>query len=104
VFGIVSGNFAVLANPALWLSWIFFAIRWDLGAIIFSAAALLLAMCTFQLTFQQYYFDEGGVRGGYLKSPEIGFFFWLASMALILLLSIRARRKASARSGGALAS
>ena len=104
VFGIVQGNFAVLANPALWLSWLFFVLRLDRGAIICSTAALLLAMCTFQLVFQQYYFDEGGVRGGYLKYPEIGFYLWLASMTLILFLSIRARRKVSARSGGGLAS
>jgi hypothetical protein len=94
-FGLLLGNFAVLANPALWLSWVLFWFRQNRGATIFSAAALLLAMLTFQLAVRPYYFDEAGARRGYLQTPEIGFFCWLASMALILISSIRARRAAS---------
>jgi hypothetical protein len=100
-FGLLLGNFAVLANPALWLSWILFGVRQDRGASVFSAMALLIAMLTFQLSIRPYYFDEAGARRGYLESPQIGFVCWIASMALILFSSIRARRSAVAASAAA---
>lgn len=90
-FGIFTGNFAVLANPLLWLSWLLFGSRRERGAIGFSAAALLFSMFTFELIVRPYYFDEGGVVCGYLKSIEAGFVCWVASMALILVSSIRFR-------------
>jgi hypothetical protein len=46
----VAGNFAVLANPALWLSWLLFRVHHYRGASISSAVALLIAMLTFQLS------------------------------------------------------
>jgi hypothetical protein len=98
-FGLLTGNFAVLANPALWLSWLLFRGQQDRGASVFASAALLIAMLTFQLSVRPYYFDEAGARRGYLETPEIGFFCWLASMGLILFSSLRARRLASAASG-----
>jgi hypothetical protein len=91
-FGLWLGNFAVLANPALWLGWLLFGTRRNRGASICAAAALLLAMLTFQLAFRPYYFDEAGAKRGYLETPEPGFLCWVASMALILVSSIRARR------------
>ena len=91
-FGLLLGNFAVLANPALWLSWLLFGVRQDRAAGISSAVALLLAMLTFQLLVRPYYFDEAGAKRGYLEAPQTGFVCWLASMALILFSSVRARR------------
>lgn len=96
-FGLMLGNFAVLANPGLWLSWLLFGLRQDRAASVSSAAALLIAMLTFQLSVRPYYFDEAGARQGYLGSPEIGFVCWVASMAVILVWSIRAQRVTSAR-------
>lgn len=91
-FGLLLGNFAVLANPALWLSWILFGIRQNRAASIASAAALIIAMLTFQLLVRPYYFDEAGAKRGYLEYPEIGFVCWLMSMVLVLLSSLRASR------------
>lgn len=91
-FGLVVGNFAVLANPALWLSWLLFGLRRDRGASVSSAVAVVIAMLTFQLSVKPYYFDEAGAKRGYLESPQIGFICWVASMVLILVSSIRARR------------
>jgi hypothetical protein len=96
-FGLLLGNFAVLANPLLWLSWVFFALRQHRAAIISVAAALLIAMLTFQLSFRPYYFDEAGAKRGYLESPEAGFVCWLASMALVLFSSLRHRHAQSIR-------
>ena len=98
-FGLLLGNFAVLANPALWLSWILFWAQQDRSSVVSSAVALLLAMLTFQLSLRPYYFDEAGAKRGYLQTPEIGFVCWLASMALILLASIHAWRGASLSEG-----
>jgi hypothetical protein len=99
--GLLLGNFAVLANPALWLSWLLFGVRRDRVAGICSGAALLLAMLTFQLLVRPYYFDEAGARRGYLEAPQTGFVCWLASMALILFSSIRARRMGLSAASGA---
>jgi hypothetical protein len=88
-FGMLLGNFSVLANPALWLAWILY------GSRQYRAANWLagLAIMTFQLLRQPYYFDEAGARRGYLKYPEIGFLCWLAGMALILFSGVRARNR-----------
>jgi hypothetical protein len=91
-FGLLIGNFAVLANPALWLSWLLLGTRRDRGAVWCSAIALLLAMLTFQLIFQPYRFDEAGAKLGYLAFPHIGFYAWIASMALIAFAALKAPR------------
>jgi hypothetical protein len=91
-FGLMMGNAAVLANPALWLSWVLFSLRLDRAARVVAAAAILLAMLTFQLLVQPYYFDEAGTKRGYLESPQSGFVCWVASMALILAASMYAQR------------
>jgi hypothetical protein len=98
-FGLLLGNFAVLANPALWLSWLLFGVRQDRAAGISSAVALLLAMLTFQLLVRPYYFDEAGAKRGYLEAPQTGFVCWLASMALILFSSVRAGLSAASEAG-----
>jgi hypothetical protein len=98
-FGLMVGNFAVLANPALWLSWLLFGLKNDRGATASSAVALLVAMLTFQLSVQPYYFDEAGAKRGYLESPQIGFVCWIASMVLILVASIYSRRATPSADG-----
>jgi hypothetical protein len=55
--------------------------------------ALVRAMLTFQLSVWPYYFDEAGAKRGYLKSQEIGFICWVASMVVIAASSIWAWRK-----------
>jgi hypothetical protein len=80
------------------MSWFLFGMRQNRGATICSAAALLIAMLTFQLAVRPYYFDEAGARRGYLEYPEAGFGCWLGSMALILFSSIRAQLRLSAPS------
>jgi hypothetical protein len=87
-FGLMMGNFAVLANPALWLSWLLFWTRHNRGATVCALAALALALFTFKLSAQPYYFDEAGVKLGYLESLEMGFVCWVASMVVIAASSI----------------
>jgi hypothetical protein len=94
-FGLMLGNFAVLANPLLWFSWLFSWIRRDRRATVCASAALVFAMLTFQLLVQPYYLDEAGVRLGYLESVEIGFLCWVASMALVFISSLWAWRGVS---------
>jgi hypothetical protein len=85
----LSGNFAVLANPALWLGQILYGLRQNRAAAACSGMALILSLFTFQLLSHPYYFDEDGVRQGYLASPQAGFYCWVAGMAIILLAGIR---------------
>ena len=94
-FGPLVGNFAVFANPALWLAWLLSALRFHLGAAVSSGAALVISTQTFRLYAQPYLFDEGGARKGYLHTVEIGFICWVASMVLVLLWSLRAREAES---------
>lgn len=82
-FGLMMGNFAVLANPALWLSWLLLWTRHNRGATMCALAALAFAIFTFELSVRPYYFDEAGVKLGYLESLEMGFVCWLASMVVI---------------------
>lgn len=58
-----------------------------------STAAILVSMQTFLLIAQPYWFDEAGVKQGYLKSPEIGFITWIASMACVSLTSLGLHRR-----------
>lgn len=83
------GNFAVLANPALWLGQILYGLRQNRAAAACSGVALMLSLFTFGLLSHPYYFDEDGVRQGYLASPQAGFYCWVAGMAIILLAGIR---------------
>jgi hypothetical protein len=87
------GNFAVLANPALWLGWLLFWTRHNRAATVCALVELAVAMLTFQLSVRPYYFDEAGARRGYLESPEVGFVCWVVSMVVFAASGIWAWRK-----------
>jgi hypothetical protein len=92
LFGLLLGNFAVIANPLLWLSWILLFRHHYQGALFTSAAALVFAAQTLQLIVQPYRFDEAGAKLGYLATLRLGFVCWILSMAVILVAS-RTRRR-----------
>jgi TRAP-type uncharacterized transport system fused permease subunit len=91
LFGILMGNFAWLANPLLCISWLLLMRRQYDSAALVSGFALIIAMATFQLTVQPYYFDEGGVNLGYLHLPQSGFYLWIGSMASVFIPCLCAR-------------
>jgi hypothetical protein len=94
VFGLLRMNFAGLANPLLWLSWLLLGRKKYDAAVAVSIVALLLSMQTFQLIVDPFLFDEGGVKLGYLSSVRLGFLSWIASMVWVVAGGLRMRRAA----------
>jgi hypothetical protein len=87
--GWIRFNFTAFANPLLWLSWILYFFEKYQGARICATLALVISAETLQLTVQPYLYDEGGSTEGFLVAPHIGFFCWIASMAVIWVESNR---------------
>lgn len=80
--GILVGQFAWLANP-LWLAGLlFFAFRKWMAALILSGLALVFALNTFTMFVTELPADEGGMNTFHLVRLRIGFYLWLASLAV----------------------
>jgi hypothetical protein len=76
-------NFTAFANLPLWLSWIqYWRGRYE-AARLCSSLALIISIETLQLTVQPYLYDEGATTKGFLIAPHIGFFCWIAGIAVI---------------------
>jgi len=79
--GILVGSVAWLANFILGLTLIFLlcGLRW--ATLISSAVTVLLSLDFFQIFWANIPADEGGVGRAVLRPPEIGVWFWFASIA-----------------------
>lgn len=83
-FGTLTGhpaNLTWLANPLLFLSWIFIANAWRVPAIAASAAALLVG-ASFMLA-KTVIINESGYPS-HVTGYALGYWLWLASMALAI--------------------
>lgn len=82
--GALVGQFGWFANLLLFASWISAAFRWRLGAVLFAAAALLVAIQSFALFGEAIPADEGGFNKLMLTHLLAGFYFWIASIVISL--------------------
>jgi len=83
--GALVGQFGWFANLFLLASWISAGFRWRIGAILFAAAALLLAAQSFALFGESIPADEGGVNKLSLVRLLPGFYVWIASIVVALI-------------------
>ena len=72
------------ANPFLVLSW-FFIKRKPLLAVLFSAMAISIGL--FFMTYDEIIINEAG-HSGTITGYGIGYWFWLASMAVVFIGSL----------------
>jgi hypothetical protein len=86
--GIFVGSVAWLANFMLGLTLIFLLIGLRWATLISSAISVLLSLDFFPVFSANIPADEGGVGRAVLRSPEIGVWFWFASMAVALIAGL----------------
>jgi hypothetical protein len=91
LLGLATGNLAVLANPALGISWILLGFRQYKGAYLLSALALVLAVLTVQFVGKPLALDEEGTMYGYMAAPREGFICWVLSMLVVHVAALKAR-------------
>ena len=91
--GIFLGNLGWIANPILLIGLVF-ALRgsWRPAAVC-AGLALLLALDTLRLVGKRVIADEGGVTHMVLSQLHAGFYLWIASIALVLVGSLWARKQ-----------
>jgi hypothetical protein len=92
LFGPFYLNFAGVANPLLIVAWWLLWYRRSNAAPILLVVALLLSLQTFQLYQSGIAADEGGVMYDEMLRPLVGFYLWVASMAVPLVASLLQRR------------
>jgi hypothetical protein len=84
IFGPLSGNFAILANPLLWAGWLMIWSQKYRGAVITLAIAFLFTLQTFQLRGQLIDEDEGGVNVSYMNHLLPGWYVWVLAILIPL--------------------
>jgi hypothetical protein len=80
--GLFGGVFAWLANPALWLAWIFILARRYAAALV-----LLIASLAFALSFlreKHWERDESGSHTATITGHGPGYWLWIASIVIAL--------------------
>jgi hypothetical protein len=77
-------NFAGLANPLLWFSWLLLLSGRIDYAFLSSRAAAVLSLQTFQNLLFPIPLDEGGVQHAKLVHPLLGYYLWAASILITL--------------------
>jgi len=80
-------NFAGLANPLLWFSWLLLLSGRIDYAFLSSRAAAILSLQTFQNLLFPIPLDEGGVQHAKLAHPLLGYYLWAASILITLAAS-----------------
>jgi hypothetical protein len=92
------GNFGWVANLPFAVSLGFLLTGSWRPAAVCSGIALLLALDSLLLMGDRIIADEGGVTHMVLSRLHLGFYFWIASIAVALLGSVWLRRASSRRS------
>jgi len=88
IFGPLSGNFAILANPLLWAGWLMIWSQKYRGAAITLFIAFLFTLQTAQLRGQLINEDEGGVNVSYMTHLLPGWWIWVLSIVFPLAAAI----------------
>ena len=91
LLGPLFGNFAVAANPLLFVGCILMLRRKTKAAIVCLGLAVLLALQTFQLMVLPYHEDEGGVLVSFMVRPLVGWYCWFGAMLLAFFLALEQR-------------
>jgi hypothetical protein len=92
LFGPFYMNFAGFANLLLVVSWWMLWFQHGRGTKVLLSLALLLAMQTFQLYSSGMPADEGSVMFYEMLRPLVGFYLWVASIAVPLAALLLQRR------------
>ncbi len=93
--GILVGQVAWFANPLWLISVLLLASRKWIAAIIFSGLALLVAANTLLLFVMPLPADESGMNKTSLERFRIGFYCWLASLAVPFVRACLMRTQAA---------
>lgn len=80
---------AWLANVTLVPANVFLLLGWRRASMVFAATSIALALTTLLWFRIELPGDEGGVTTLRLFAPLPGFFFWLASMTVVLIGALR---------------
>jgi hypothetical protein len=83
--GILVGSVAWLANFILGLTLIFLQLGLRWATLISSAVTVLLSLDFFPIFAANIPADEGGVGRAVLRPPEIGVWFWFASIGVAFI-------------------
>jgi hypothetical protein len=94
--GMLVGQIAWCANPVMVLSLIFLLFRRWLAAAILTLVALAIAANTLLLFSQEIPVDEASTSKLRLEHLGIGFYFWVASMIVVVVGAIILRRRGRA--------
>jgi hypothetical protein len=84
-FGVLRGQWAWSANPLAMLGWAFLLFGRRRIALATLAISVAVAFTTFAARRQQFPHDEGDVTHMTLDRPLIGFYLWVASLALMFI-------------------
>lgn len=94
--GVVDSQFGWFANPIYALALLLVVFRKWAFAVITGSLALLVALNTLTLFFQEIPADEAGVATTHLVYLHVGFFLWIASIGAAIVgtlwLAFRDRR------------
>jgi hypothetical protein len=80
-------NFAGLANPLLWFSWLFLLSGRIHHAFLSSRGAAILSLQILQNLLFPVPMDEGGVQHAELVHPLFGYYLWASSILITLAAS-----------------
>lgn len=97
--GLLVGQFAWCANPVMVLSLIFLLFRRWLAATILALVALAIAANTLLLFSQEIPADEANTYKLRLEHLGIGFYFWVASMIIVVVGAFILRQHSRAGAG-----
>jgi hypothetical protein len=97
--GILVGQVAWYANFVIGLSLIFLLFRRWLTAALLALVAVAIAADTLLLFSKEIPADEGGVNKMYLVHIGPGFYFWVASMLVVVVGAIILRLRGRAGAG-----